>query len=59
MHKPRKGGDTDANKNVVDATLLKAHGRWHSKAVEAYLQAGIDVRLEVIQQAKPSNLTVL
>lgn len=47
MHSLRRGGVTAACKAGVDVEKIKAHGRWRSDAVRAYMQATRDIRLIV------------
>ena len=58
MHSFRRGGATDAREHGVDFTLLKAHGRWWSNAVEVYLNAGVEMQLSVTSGTDPSDVAI-
>jgi integrase len=47
MHSLRRGGVTAAWEAGVDIAKIKAHGRWRSDAVRAYMQATRPIRLMV------------
>lgn len=47
MHSLRRGGVMAAWKAGVDVEKIKAHGRWRSDAVRAYMQATRDIKLQV------------
>ena len=47
MHSLRRGGVMAAWKAGVDVEKIKAHGRWRSDAVRAYMQATRDIKLVV------------
>lgn len=47
MHSLRRGGVVAAWGAGVDLEKIKAHGRWRSDAVRAYLTAGTDIKLSV------------
>lgn len=45
MHGLRRGGVLAAWQAGVDTEKLRAHGRWKSDAVRAYMTAGRDIKL--------------
>lgn len=47
MHSLRRGGVMAAWQAGVDVEKIKAHGRWRSDAVRAYMQATRDIKLMV------------
>ena len=47
MHNLRRGGVLAAWKAGVDIEKIRAHGRWKSDAVRAYMTAGWDIKLAV------------
>jgi integrase len=47
MHSLRRGGVVAAWGAGVQVERIKAHGRWRSDAVRAYLQANFDVKISV------------
>lgn len=49
MHSLRRGGATAAWQSGTPLLLLMAHGRWRSKAVEAYLTSSLSQRLSVTE----------
>jgi integrase len=50
MHSLRRGGVMAAWKAGVDVEKIKAHGRWKSDAIRAYMQTTRDMRLVVTQR---------
>lgn len=50
MHSLRRGGVMAAWKAGVDVEKIKAHGRWKSDAIRAYMQTTRDMRLAVTQR---------
>jgi hypothetical protein len=47
MHSLRRGGTVAAWAGGMDIEKLKAHGRWRSDAIKAYLTASIEIKLSV------------
>ena len=47
MHSLRRGGVIAAWEAGVDVEKIKAHGRWRSDAIRAYMQANRNIRLQV------------
>ena len=49
MHSLRRGGVVAAWGAGVELKKIKAHGRWKSDAVRAYMQATLPIKLSVTQ----------
>jgi hypothetical protein len=47
MHSLRRGGTVAAWEAGVDMEKLKAHGRWRSDAIQAYLTATVSIKLSI------------